>query len=69
MSYAGSFVSSASKGQDSYKVGRITGLDPASLFFLGADKSVKLDKTDAEFVDVIHTDIVETYPGIPYSKF
>lgn len=40
-------------------VGRITGLDPASpLFKLDhfKDKEKKLDKSDAAFVDVIHTD-------------
>ncbi|PSN55090.1 hypothetical protein C0J52_01899, partial [Blattella germanica] len=41
------------------KVGRITGLDPASPIFrnhLLVESSRKLDKDDADFVDVIHTD-------------
>ncbi|XP_069703414.1 pancreatic triacylglycerol lipase-like [Periplaneta americana] len=41
------------------KVGRITGLDPASPIFrskLLVEPERKLDKYDAEFVDVIHTD-------------
>jgi len=40
------------------KVGRITGLDPAGLFYRGR-KAVdeKLDKEDAEFVEVIHTNM------------
>jgi len=37
-------------------VGRITGLDPASIYFDGAARDVRLDKSDAKFVDVIHTD-------------
>lgn len=34
---------------------RITGLDPAMPLFVTADLDNKLDATDAEFVDVIHT--------------
>ncbi|XP_063928485.1 pancreatic lipase-related protein 2-like isoform X1 [Zophobas morio] len=44
------------------RVGRITGLDPAGpLFELleERDESVSLDKSDALFVDVIHTDAEE----------
>ncbi|XP_062571557.1 inactive pancreatic lipase-related protein 1-like [Saccostrea cucullata] len=37
-------------------IGRITGLDPAGLYFEKFDTKVKLDPTDANFVDVIHTD-------------
>lgn len=38
-----------------YKVPRITGLDPALPGFLTFNLDDKLDKTDAEFVDVYHT--------------
>uniref|UniRef100_T1J6R0 Vitellogenin domain-containing protein n=1 Tax=Strigamia maritima TaxID=126957 RepID=T1J6R0_STRMM len=38
------------------KVGRITALDPVDPYFSGSDTKVRLDKSDADFVDVIHTD-------------
>ncbi|KAG9510334.1 Inactive pancreatic lipase-related protein 1 [Fragariocoptes setiger] len=37
-------------------LGRITALDPARPFFEGMPKSVRLDRDDAKFVDVIHSD-------------
>ncbi|XP_054840127.1 inactive pancreatic lipase-related protein 1-like [Eublepharis macularius] len=47
-------------------VGRITGLDPAQPYFQGTPTIVRLDKSDAAFVDVIHTD---SAPTIPYLGF
>nr|XP_046267663.1 lipase member H-like isoform X2 [Scatophagus argus] len=38
-------------------VGRITGLDPAGPQFTGTPPKDRLDPTDAQFVDVLHTDI------------
>lgn len=46
-----------------FNVYTITGLDPAQPYFQGTPPEVRLDKTDAEFVDVIHTD---SAPTIPY---
>ncbi|NXO00722.1 LIPH Lipase, partial [Rhinopomastus cyanomelas] len=37
-------------------LGRITGLDPAGPFYRGQPPSERLDPTDAQFVDVIHSD-------------
>ncbi|XP_067626163.1 inactive pancreatic lipase-related protein 1-like isoform X2 [Eurosta solidaginis] len=39
-----------------YPLRRITGLDPAGPAFAKQNRTEKLDDTDAEFVDVIHTD-------------
>ncbi|XP_046550830.1 pancreatic triacylglycerol lipase-like [Haliotis rubra] len=36
-------------------IGRITGLDPAEPYFQDTDVTVRLDPTDALFVDIIHT--------------
>ncbi|KAH1027547.1 pancreatic triacylglycerol lipase [Dendroctonus ponderosae] len=38
------------------RIRRITGLDPAGPLFTKWPKSLKLDASDAEFVDIIHTD-------------
>lgn len=37
------------------RIGRITGLDPTIIFYMGSNRSRDLDPTDALFVDVIHT--------------
>lgn len=39
------------------KLKEITGLDPAKPLFIMADNLYKLDQNDAEFVQVIHTDV------------
>ncbi|XP_054708839.1 pancreatic lipase-related protein 2-like [Uloborus diversus] len=38
------------------KLGRITAVDPAQPYFQNMPPSVRIDPTDADFVDVIHTD-------------
>jgi pimeloyl-ACP methyl ester carboxylesterase len=37
-------------------LGRISGLDPAGPYFENTDPVVRLDSSDAQFVDVLHTD-------------
>ncbi|GFU39331.1 pancreatic triacylglycerol lipase [Nephila pilipes] len=40
-------------------LGRITGCDPAEPYFQNMPTSVRLDPTDADFVDVIHSDATD----------
>nr|XP_044627173.1 lipase member H isoform X2 [Equus asinus] len=54
------FVGEMYNGQ----LGRITGLDPAGPLFNGRPPEDRLDPSDAQFVDVIHSDI----DGIQYFK-
>ena len=42
-------------GQEVQNISRITGLDPASPLFEGYPARVRLDPSDAQFVDVIHS--------------
>lgn len=37
-------------------LGRISGLDPAEPFFAGTDPIIRLDRSDARFVDIVHSD-------------
>jgi hypothetical protein len=44
-------------------VGRITGLDPAEPHFAKAQPPVRLDRTAAKYVDVVHTDASQFIRG------
>lgn len=44
-------------------LGRITGLDPAEPLFTDTDPLVRLDRSDARFVDVVHTDAASLAMG------
>ncbi|XP_070507866.1 pancreatic lipase-related protein 2-like [Chironomus tepperi] len=52
------------------KLGRITGMDPAGPYFSGTEQMVRLDFSDAKYVDIIHSDaslLVERGFGIRQS--
>ncbi|KAF1509283.1 Pancreatic triacylglycerol lipase, partial [Eudyptula minor] len=44
----------------------LSGLDPAQPYFQSTPIEVRLDKSDAEFVDVIHTDSAPTIPNLGF---
>jgi hypothetical protein len=52
---AGSFIQEMNNGQ---KIARITGLDPAGIGFDEDRLETVLDKSDADFVDVIYYTII-----------
>lgn len=45
------------------QLGRITALDPAEPLFTDTDPIVRLDRNDAKFVDVVHTDTLPLTRG------
>ncbi|XP_041480797.1 pancreatic triacylglycerol lipase-like isoform X1 [Lytechinus variegatus] len=51
----------AGERQSNPQVARITGLDPAGPYFEDTDPIVRLDPSDATYVDVIHTDTDPLY--------
>lgn len=53
--HVASFASNVLENSTGKKLTRITGLDPALPFFSSGSFDWKLDKSDADFVDVIHT--------------
>lgn len=58
-SHLAGFVGKATKELTSKKIGRITALDPAGPSFEHPQMPIdmRLNREDADFVDVIHTDI------------
>lgn len=44
-------------------LGRITGLDPAEPHFAKAQPPVRLDRTAAHYVDIVHTDASQFITG------
>jgi len=53
-------------GKGIHGVNRITAFDPAQPGFEGCPKEVRLDKSDAHFVDVIHTSCRPTVPFLGF---
>jgi pancreatic triacylglycerol lipase len=51
----GAHVCSYASNAATIRFNRITGMDPAGPFFEDTDPIVRLDATDADFVDAIHT--------------
>lgn len=51
------------------KLGRISGMDPAELAFTETNPIVRLDVTDAKFVDIVHSDATPFVPKIGLGLF
>lgn len=51
-------------GERIQNLGRISGLDPAGPYFENTAAEVRLDSTDADFVDVIHTNAMQLSFGV-----
>lgn len=50
------FVAKNRNSQTSQTIVRITGFDPAYPMYYGTSSHVALNRNDAKFVDIIHTD-------------
>ncbi|XP_072495081.1 pancreatic triacylglycerol lipase-like [Notamacropus eugenii] len=62
----GSHIAGEAGRRSNGLIGRITGLDPAEPCFEGAPEEVRLDASDALFVDVIHTDAAAFVPYLGF---
>ncbi|XP_029841396.2 pancreatic lipase-related protein 2 isoform X1 [Ixodes scapularis] len=51
-------------GERLKRLGRITGMDPAEPYFEKMPKEVRIDPTDADFVDIVHTDGASFFPDV-----
>jgi hypothetical protein len=51
------------------KLGRITGLDPAAPYFSKTVTLVRLDRSDAKYVDIIHTNAIPLYMSGNYCYY
>ncbi|XP_068953671.1 pancreatic triacylglycerol lipase-like [Petaurus breviceps papuanus] len=60
----GSHIAGEAGRRSNGLIGRITGLDPAEPCFEGTPEEVRLDASDALFVDVIHTDAAPFLPNL-----
>ncbi|XP_036592016.1 pancreatic triacylglycerol lipase-like [Trichosurus vulpecula] len=62
----GSHIAGEAGKRSNGLLGRITGLDPAEPYFQDTPEEVRLDPSDALFVDVIHTDAAPMIPNIGF---
>ncbi|CAG0918643.1 unnamed protein product, partial [Notodromas monacha] len=65
--HLGSYIGTTLKGSDPFAVpvlARLTALDPDHFGFSNTDIVVRVDPTDALFVDVIHTDVFNGIEGV-----
>ncbi|XP_053602360.1 pancreatic lipase-related protein 2-like isoform X1 [Plodia interpunctella] len=59
--HLGGYCGHALQKKYNLKLGRITGLDPAAPYFSKTVTLVRLDRSDAKYVDVIHSNAVPLY--------
>ncbi|XP_048194133.1 pancreatic triacylglycerol lipase [Perognathus longimembris pacificus] len=62
----GSHIAGEAGRRTNGAIGRITGLDPAEPCFEGTPELIRLDPSDAQFVDVIHTDAAPFVPNLGF---
>ncbi|XP_023935002.1 pancreatic lipase-related protein 2 [Bicyclus anynana] len=59
--HLGGYCGHALQKNFNLKLGRITGLDPAAPYFSNTVTLVRLDRSDAQFVDIIHSNAMPLY--------
>ncbi|XP_072940808.1 pancreatic lipase-related protein 2 [Epargyreus clarus] len=59
--HLGGYCGHALQKKFNLKLGRITGLDPAAPYFSNTVTLVRLDRSDAEYVDIIHSNAMPLY--------